>query len=243
LGFRQTGMQAIEAVSQPPSSEQSRRHGSAEPVTTFRPYGPAFYVPREAYNVVMLQKTLAISTVAGIAIVEPTHIGDVTTVPDWTTGSADSSLQARSMLKERCDDSRPLGLTQSGNSELLVIYETFGCYITKHGAPTRKSGFIRWETHVQSFVAREPYVILVGRSSIEVRHAPTGRLLQILLGKEIRLVQKLPRGAGPTLVARRGEKDDQGGLSDQLMELVETSPIGAPEIDESDGIWEEWGLT
>ena len=38
-GFRQTSMQALEAVSQPPTSEISRRQGSADPVTTFRPYG------------------------------------------------------------------------------------------------------------------------------------------------------------------------------------------------------------
>ena len=106
-----------------------------------------FYVPREAYNVAMLRKTLAITTISGIAIIEPTQCvlvrsdlfrfarllmvgiysissSDVATIPDWGAGSKDSSLQARAALKERCDASKPLGLTQSGGDELLVIYES-----------------------------------------------------------------------------------------------------------------------
>jgi hypothetical protein len=49
--------------------------------------------------------------------------GDIVLVPDWTAGSRDSNLQARAMLKERCDASRPLGLARSGEDELMVIYE------------------------------------------------------------------------------------------------------------------------
>lgn len=48
---------------------------------------------------------------------------DIAIVPDWSAGSKDSSLQARAMLKERCDASQPLGLVQSGENELMVVYE------------------------------------------------------------------------------------------------------------------------
>lgn len=48
---------------------------------------------------------------------------DIAIVPDWAAGSKDSSLQARAMLKERCDASKPLGLVQSGGNELMVIYD------------------------------------------------------------------------------------------------------------------------
>lgn len=50
-------------------------------------------------------------------------------VPDWTAGSKDSSLQARAMLKERCDSSNPIGMVQSGEDELMVIYE---CTLVLH---------------------------------------------------------------------------------------------------------------
>jgi len=126
-----------------------------------------------------------------------------------------------------------------------VIYDSFGCYISKHGEPTRKHGFVRWETSIESFVVREPHVILVGASSIEVRHTPTGRLLQVVEGREIRLLQGLPKGTGqgaPILVARRGAHNDAHGMSDQLLELVPTAPLEVPSLDESGLIWEEWGV-
>lgn len=89
---------------------------------------------------------------------------------------------------------------------------------------------------------REPHVLLVGASSIEVRHTPTGRLLQVIEGKEIRLVQTLPKEQGPTLIACRGKVNDEKGLSDQLVELVPTTALELPSADESGLIWEEWGV-
>ena len=99
---------------------------------------------------------------------------------------------------------------------------------------------MQWETSVQSFAGRGQHVLLVGQTSIEVRLASTGRLLQVIEGKEIRLVQNIPPGSGPTLFARRGLKDDAQGLSDELLELLETSPVSAPPEDSS-FMWEEWG--
>ena len=55
-------------------------------------------------------------------------------------------------------------------------------------------------------------------------------------------MQKLPRGMGQTLIARRGEKDDAAGISDALVELVETSALTLPGVDEATVIWEEWGV-
>ena len=92
---------------------------------------------------------------------------------------------------------------------------------------------------MQSFVVREPHLILVGSDSIEVRHTPTGRLLQVIEGKEIRLMQAVPKEQGPILIARRGKTDDQNGMSsDQLVELVPTSPL---ESSDNGFVWEEWG--
>ncbi|SRR5258707_8567612 len=119
-------------------------------------------------------------------------------------------------------------------------YVAFGCYITKHGVPTRNSGFIRWECPIQSFVCQGPHVLLLSQTDIEVRHIPTGRLIQLIEGKEIRLLQKLPKGKGRTLAARLGEKDDTLGLSDQLFELVETSDLSDQCCNESDLMWEPW---
>ncbi|KAF8339639.1 uncharacterized protein EI90DRAFT_3117436 [Cantharellus anzutake] len=188
-GFRHYTMQALEAVPGPREGEATRRPNDGDTVSTFRPYGSQFYVPKDAYSVAMLRKTLAIATSEGSS---------------------------------------------------LLSQHTFGCYITKHGSPTRKNGFVRWETPIHSFVARGPHVLLVGHTDIEVRHIPTGRLIQLIEGKEVRLLQKLAKGDGPTLVARRGGKDDDFGLSDELIEIVETSALSDQTWNESDLMWEEW---
>lgn len=69
---------------------------------------------------------------------------DIAIVPDWSAGSKDSSLQARAMLKERCDASQPLGLVQSGENELMVVYEGVWTFKTDSfhlGLPTHPNSY------------------------------------------------------------------------------------------------------
>jgi len=127
-----------------------------------------------------------------------------------------------------------------------IIYLAFGCYITKHGAPTRKHGFIRWESNITSYISRaaSPHVILISPTCIEVRHTPTGRLLQIVEGKDIRLMQGFNlKEEGPMLVAMRGEKGGDGAISEKIVELVPTAPLETTgtTMGEEGLIWEEWG--
>lgn len=184
-------------------------------------------------------------------------------MPNWESGSVDGSPSSRAALKEKCESSRPLGLVQAAASELLVVYEgspwfhpclfripnhatphstDFGCFITKYGQATRKNGFVNWESKIYGYVSREPNILLIGKSAIEVRHIPTGRLLQIIEGREIRLVQSRARGKGPILIARRGTKDDAKGMSDQLVELIETAPLTDQTSNDFGVIWDEWGV-
>ena len=95
---------------------------------------------------------------------------------------------------------------------------------------------------MQSFVVREPHVILVGSDSIEVRHTFTGRLLQVIEGKELRLMQALPKDQGPILVARHGKANDQNGMSDQLVELVPTAPLNLRPAEDDGFGWEAWSM-
>ncbi len=89
----------------------------------------------------MLQKTLAIATSAGMVIIEPTQYvltpkysvalkfpyraatSEMLIVPIWNTPMKDPNAQARQKLRDRCMDSRVLGLVSSGEAELLLIYE------------------------------------------------------------------------------------------------------------------------
>lgn len=51
-------------------------------------------------------------------------------------------------------------------------------------------------------------------------------------------------GADDTiLVAMRGELDDKDGISDKIVELVETSEIRtAPPVSSVPAIWDEWDM-
>lgn len=124
-----------------------------------------------------------------------------------------------------------------------------GCYITKHGKPTRSSGYIRWESTAVSFAHRGEHILLFSISFIEVRHISTGRLVQAIEGGDIRLLY-----SGPTtlkddtiIVAMRGEKNDKEGISDKLVELVETTEIStaitSPTTTTSNpAVWDEWDM-
>lgn len=73
--------------------------------------------------------------------------------------------------------------------------------------------------------------------------------MQVVEGKNIRLLQS--QVDAPLLVAVRGKKDDKQGLSDELIELVETAPLGRPRLSpgarsssgphvNSNSLWDEW---
>lgn len=129
------------------------------------------------------------------------------------------------------------------NSHVVVV---LGCYITKHGQPSRSAGYIRWETQAVSYAVRGPHVLLFSPQFIEVRNVTNGRLVQVLEGADIRLLHSGSAGLSEEniLVAMRGAKDDQEGVSDKIVELVETTEIPAvtPAAGPHPAFWDEWDM-
>ncbi|KAH0833307.1 hypothetical protein J3R83DRAFT_12372 [Lanmaoa asiatica] len=213
---------------------------------SFRPFGEPLYVPRDVYTVMPLAKTIAICTERGIVIANPSSpsASVVAIVPDFGSASHNS---ATADLKARCEDAKALGLVRHDATELMVIYDTMGCYITKYGQPTRDSAFIRWEIKATSFVHRPPNVLLFSPEFVEIRDAQTGLLKQVIEAIDIRLLIQAPLLPGSLFVAMRGHKDDEDGLSDQIVELVETAeitpktPIAGP-FTATEGMWDEWDM-
>ena len=119
-----------------------------------------------------------------------------------------------------------------------------GCYITKYGQPTRDSTFIRWEIKANSFLHRPPNILLFSSEFIEIRDAQSGLLKQVIEAVDIRLLIQAPLSHGPLFVGMRGHKDDEDGLSDRIVELIETAeisaktPISGPF--KAEGMWDEW---
>ena len=62
----------------------------------------------------------------------------------------------------------------------------FGLYVDKHGDPRRSMGTVEWEGKAERVAWHAPYILLFGSRFIEIRHVETGRLVQIILGNDIR---------------------------------------------------------
>ncbi|KAG5221788.1 signal transducer [Salix suchowensis] len=165
-------------------------------------------------------------------------------VPDFS-----SSVQSPPMadLKEHTLNAKPLGLVRSNDRELLVIYDTLGCYISKHGVPQRKSGYIKWETQAASYAHRGPHILLFSASFIEVREIESARLVQVIEGNDIRLLYSGPLQGefeDVTLVAMKNDKDDTNS-KEKVVALEPTvaiqSSVATP-ASSHPGMWDEWDM-
>lgn len=72
-------------------------------------------------------------------------------------------------------------------------------------------------------------------------------LKQVIEGVDIRLLIQMPLTRGPLFVAMRGNKDNEDGLSDRIVELVETEEITpktptAGSFKAVEGLWDEWDM-
>ncbi|EJD06594.1 uncharacterized protein FOMMEDRAFT_17102 [Fomitiporia mediterranea MF3/22] len=264
--FRQTTVHTFEAAQQPTISRS--RPGKS---SSFRPFGNPFYVPRSANEMTMLSKTIAVAGDKGITIVDPTNLSSsaMLVVPDFTNASSDSKVAG---LKERCDDSKPLGLARVDRDENMVIYEDFACYIDRHGLPRRDAAIVRWEFKAVRFAERQSHILLFSTDFVEVRHKATGQLVQVIEGSDVRLLnagfsnpnsnsgavqsdnasvvsgddQGTTLDSVPILMARRGKKHDVHGQSIELLELVKTTPIGNTTTPvtalPNNQVWGEWDM-
>lgn len=182
-------------------------------------------------------------------------------VPDFT-GASDNLAMYH--LKTRCDSAKPLGVVRCDptNSELLVVYDGWsitrspagsrdlfetaelGCFITKHGLPTRSCGYIRWESKATSFAAVGTHILLFSPEFIEIRHVATGKLVQVIEGEDIRLLYTgFKTGDRTVLVGMKGDKDDRDGQSYKLVDLVETQEIQTPTTSvHSESLWDMWDM-
>lgn len=103
-----------------------------------------------------------------------------------------------------------------------------GCYIEKHGTPTRKAGYIRWEAKADACAHRNGQLLLFSSDFIEIRNVTTSRLVQVIEGKDIRLTYSGPYESkdDTILCVMRGKTfGTDGGYSDKVVELVETEEI------------------
>ncbi|KAJ7593119.1 hypothetical protein C8J56DRAFT_930435 [Mycena floridula] len=238
-------LHVLEAIDVSEAELVPKREAKKMAVHGFRPFGDPGYVPKDAYDLTALVKTVGVCTHDGIVILDPTNLAksSVTVVPDFH--DANSSLPMGN-LKQRTDAATPLGLVRCDEKELLVVYDVLGCFITKHGSPSRSCGFIKWENKAVSYTSRGGNLLLFSPQFIEIRDVMTGRLVQTIEGNDLRLLYS-PSNAATSdnriLVAMRGDRDQKDGNSDKIVELIETSEIPATAAPVSAAaLWDEWDM-
>ncbi|KAF8071933.1 hypothetical protein FPV67DRAFT_907308 [Lyophyllum atratum] len=241
-------LHVVEAV--PSSALSPQRTTNPTLKHSFRPFGQPGYVPRDAFDISPLLKTVGICSKDGIVIVDPTNLTSSKhlIVPDLHEAATNPPIYG---LKSRLEGTKPLGLvplpgdSHNKDKEILVIFDLVGCYVTRQGIPCRSAGFIKWETKATSFAQRGSHVFLFSPQFVEIRNIATGVIVQVIEGADIRLLH-----AGPTygdgddiLVAMRGSKDDKDGTSEKILELAETSaiPVATP-IGPTPSVWDEWDM-
>jgi hypothetical protein len=84
---------------------------------------------------------------------------------------------------------------------------------------------------------------------IEIRNITTGRIVQVIEGLDIRLLYSGPMYSEDdnVVVAMRGTRDDKDGMSEMVIELVETSEITATPATPAvampvPSMWDEWDM-
>ncbi|KAG9123304.1 hypothetical protein FRC07_015127 [Ceratobasidium sp. 392] len=249
----QMSLHVVEALNEPdPSPTVARglraKLSSAAREThshLFKQFGQTLSLPRDATDIVMLSKRIVVTCQSQVVILDPKDPAmKAYPVPDFMVNpSAEyGNSEAITNLKDRCSKSKALGMMLSRSKELMVVFADFGCYVTKYGAPARQSAFVRWETRATSVAFRWPHALLFSPNFIEIRNVESGGLVQVVEGRDIRLLYPGPPYEGPVLAAMRGE-DDATGKTDNVVELLETAAIGIEQGQDVDGaMWGEWDI-
>ncbi|TFK47790.1 hypothetical protein OE88DRAFT_1705430 [Heliocybe sulcata] len=239
----QTTLHMLEVVD-PGAHITPRRHHPPAEAPSFRPVFQSFSIPKDSHAITPLAKSLAVSTEKATMIYDGKEGTLLSMIPDFSNQYG--NLPAVT-LKSRCDTSRPLGVVRCTSEELLVVYDEMGCYITRHGEPGRKAGFLRWETRATSYIHRDDHILLFSTRFIEVRNIHNGRLVQVIEGRDIRLLHSGYRSTDSIVVVMKGDKDDAEGASEKIVQLTPTSELDTPGISrlssaEDPSVWDEWDM-
>lgn len=140
---------------------------SKQPPPWFRVY-KEFYIGAESFDVHLLKARVVVVCVRGFEIIDPEHLTMNRNLPDMSNSDF-------SVIQQRGDDIRPLGMFRCGGRYLLC-YNAFAFLVDNHGGLV-KGSWIEWEGTPQSVAFCYPYVIAFDPRFIEVRHAETVRNL------------------------------------------------------------------
>lgn len=137
-----------------------------------------FYIPVESTSIHYLRTKMCVGCSKGFEIVD---LETLDTQP--LLHPQDESL---AFVRER-ENLRPMAIYRIQN-DFLLCYDDFAFYVNKDGRRSRKHVMIQWEGCPTGFALHEPYVLAFEPSFVEIRHAHTGLLSQIIQGSNLRLL-------------------------------------------------------
>ncbi|CEH18539.1 signal transducer [Ceraceosorus bombacis] len=189
---------ALEPVINAPQAESGRGGGGlfsrlgreTKNTDWFRIY-KTFFIPSEAYSTQFLRSKLCIVCARGFEIMSLESL-QPGTIPDFSQCPRDDPLVQN--LVNRVDRAKPLGMFKHSETEFLLCYDAFACYVDRLGEPVRLDHLIEWEGTPHSVAFRAPYVLAFDHRFVEVRDCSTGQLVQLIRASDLRFVSS---GASP----------------------------------------------
>ncbi|KIW51602.1 hypothetical protein PV05_10306 [Exophiala xenobiotica] len=185
----------LEPVLQKSTTSRSRflpsasRRGQTE---FFREYDE-FYIPAECYSLNLFQSSLAISTARGVEVLT-LEKKQTWSVPNLRSEQPDTQAHLTS-IASRIKDLKPLGMFRLGEAEFLVTFEECAVYVNKHGDISR-GVVMEFVGRAKSACLYAQYLLLVDDDFVEIRDAQNGRLKQVIVGKDIKLLDDGGGGSG-----------------------------------------------
>ncbi|KAI8645474.1 CNH domain-containing protein [Parasitella parasitica] len=137
-----------------------------------------FYIGTASSAVHFLKSKLLVACSRGFEIIDLDHLSEVApNLPD---------------LKHRdfhfiAADAKPLNIFRC-NENFLVCYDKFAFMITTHGDYVKEFKRIDWEGHPHAAAYHHPYVLAFDHRFIEIHHVETGKLVQVVVGDNTRLL-------------------------------------------------------
>lgn len=196
------------------------RKGSTE---CFRDFDE-FYVASESFSLNLFHSSLAVCTIRGVEVLN-LEKKQPFSVPDLRSPEvASMAAQVR--------DQRPLGMFRLSENEFLVIYETVGIYVNKHGEISRSVVLEFVGKARQACLINTTYLVLLDHQGqyVEVRNAINGRLRQIISGKDIKMLDNASPGPGTVKICMQHPELDRAQLVLRLV-LNASSKEDASDVD------------
>ncbi|ODV90136.1 hypothetical protein CANCADRAFT_26059 [Tortispora caseinolytica NRRL Y-17796] len=142
-----------------------------------------FYIPADTMSISFLKSMLCMGCSKGFEIVSLETL-ETQSLLDPADTSLDFVIRRETL--------KPLAIYRL-NGDFLLNYTDFSFFVNRNGWRTRSDWIINWEGLPQAFSLCYPYILAFEPNFVEIRHAETGSLVQIIAGENIRFLHDKTR--------------------------------------------------